>query len=327
MAARLVLFFLSMAAHTLASEDVLNLDDPCYPDPAACALNFVEKKHKAVLGVMTAKATNGSFLAAEQVLTPERSLLSLNMTVALDQTSTDAFLQAFSVIAVAELFDKTWFMALLCAMSFGPGLAFCASFAALVIHVLIAALMGIVFARLLRRSVLDFLAAGVMAILAVLYAWDWASADADGDAIADRAEDAKEDMRSIIKADQSDSGTEVVSTDSESNDEKVSFGIASRSFIRCFIGIFIAEWGDRTQLAMISLQSSQPVVPVCLGSVAAFFVLTLSAVAAATLLKGVKLSQRLVLAVSTVSFLLFAVVSAAQGYYELRQERSSKQLH
>merc|ERR1719330_1578221 len=61
---------------------------------------------------------------------------------------------------------------------------------------------------------------------------------------------------------------------------------------KSFMGVFIAEWGDRTQIAMIGQHASQPLVPVFLGSVLAFFFLTLSAVGAATLLSGQKIRER-----------------------------------
>merc|ERR1719387_207485 len=48
----------------------------------------------------------------------------------------------------------------------------------------------------------------------------------------------------------------------------------TRIFSQCFVAMFLAEWGDRTQIAMIGQHASQPLIPVCLGSLAAFFLLT-----------------------------------------------------
>ena len=52
------------------------------------------------------------------------------------------------------------------------------------------------------------------------------------------------------------------------------------------------------QVAMITLHSSAPWLPVCLGSLVAFLLLTFSAVVAATLVQHAKLSKRFVLGVS-----------------------------
>ena len=49
---------------------------------------------------------------------------------------------------------------------------------------------------------------------------------------------------------------------------------------------------------MITLHSSAPWLPVCLGSLVAFLLLTFSAVVAATLVQHAKLSERFVLGVS-----------------------------
>lgn len=76
----------------------------------------------------------------------------------------------------------------------------------------------------------------------------------------------------------------------------------------CF-AIFIAEWGDRTQVAMISLHSSLPVLPVCLGSLAAFVVLSASAALVAHLLQGRHLNERLINGVSAGSFFVFAALA------------------
>lgn len=132
---------------------------------------------------------------------------------------------------------------------------------------------------------------------------------------------------------------------------------------RVFVAVFVAEWGDRTQVgiasgwrgdgddmgavgrlelpsfhhvvpamgllvdygclsipslsfdqvAMITLHSSAPWLPVCLGSLVAFLLLTFSAVAAATLVQHAKLSERFVLAFSAASFFIFAGLAVHDG--------------
>jgi len=73
--------------------------------------------------------------------------------------------------------------------------------------------------------------------------------------------------------------------------------------------VFIAEWGDRTQIAMIGQHASQPLIPVFLGSAVAFILLTFSAVAAATLLAGRKISSRFIHGISAICFLVFALLA------------------
>lgn len=74
----------------------------------------------------------------------------------------------------------------------------------------------------------------------------------------------------------------------------------------------VGFWGT-SQVAMITLHSSAPWLPVCLGSLVAFLLLTFSAVAAATLVQHAKLSERFVLGVSAVSFFVFAALAVHDG--------------
>jgi len=201
------------------------------------------------------------------------------------------FLRSFVVVGMAEMFDKTWFVALLCAMNYGRKLAFIGSFAALAIHVLVAAVLGVCISMYFSVSSLCFASAGIFIVMACVYFYEYTQADAGDDVLEGRADEAKDELRTLEK---------------ESAWKEI--------LLRCFMAVFVAEWGDRTQVAMISLHASAPWVPVCLGSLLAFSALTWSAVAAATLLEGTKLSEKLVLGVSAVSFLVFALLSLRDGF-------------
>jgi len=203
--------------------------------------------------------------------------------------SREVLFRSFFVVAVAEMFDKTWFAALICAMTYGRQIVFVASFAALALHVLLAAALGVAISKFFSISTLCFTTAIVFGVLASLYFYEFLQAKSEDDAIAERSDEAKEAMST-------EQGT----------------GPWDR-FMRIFFSVFVAEWGDRTQVAMVTLHSSYPWVPVCLGSLVAFFVLTLSAVAAASLLKGTKLSEKLVLGLSAFSFLIFTLMSLRDG--------------
>merc|ERR1719504_627454 len=75
-----------------------------------------------------------------------------------------------------------------------------------------------------------------------------------------------------------------------------------QAFIKTLWLMFIAEWGDRTQIAMIGLHSSLPVMPVFYGSLLAFFVLSLSAVLIAAVVDQQKISERTVAGLVSLSF-------------------------
>uniref|UniRef100_A0A7S1REN9 GDT1 family protein n=1 Tax=Alexandrium catenella TaxID=2925 RepID=A0A7S1REN9_ALECA len=216
------------------------------------------------------------------------------------------FLKAFFVVSVAELFDKTWFVAVICALNFGARVAFWGAFGALSLHTLIAAMLGIFISRFFAVSVLHFITAGVFSILAGLYAYEWTKAEPRCNALEGRSVEAKDALSANASS-------------KEGSGENIDRW--KMNLTRCFMAVFVAEWGDRTQIAMISLHSSFPVLPVCLGSLAAFFVLTLTAVLVASLLEGQQLSERLVLGISAASFLFFALLSIVDGAHAMRAER------
>eukprot|EP00933_Yihiella_yeosuensis_P034980 TRINITY_DN2846_c2_g4_i1.p1 TRINITY_DN2846_c2_g4~~TRINITY_DN2846_c2_g4_i1.p1 ORF type:complete len:347 (-),score=65.84 TRINITY_DN2846_c2_g4_i1:258-1298(-) len=212
----------------------------------------------------------------------------------------DVFMRSFVVVAVAEMFDKTWFVALICAVQYGRTVSFCASFGALSLHVLLAAALGVCISTFFSISTLNFAAAAVFAVLAAVYTYDFMQATSDDDVVEGRGSEAKEAMakqRSVINR--------------------------QDMFVAVFLAVFIAEFGDRTQVAMVTLHSSYPWVPVCFGSLAAFLVLTVSAVMASTLLEGAKLSEKLVSGLSAASFFLFMLLSLKDGF----DARSSASLH
>jgi len=80
-----------------------------------------------------------------------------------------------------------------------------------------------------------------------------------------------------------------------------------------FTSTFIAEFGDRTQFAMISQHASQPLIPVCIGSVIAFFVLCCVAVACGACLSRLAISERNVALIGGISFFIFFLVSLHNG--------------
>lgn len=233
------------------------------------------------------------------------------------------FLRSLFMVGIAELFDKTWFMGLLLALKYTPATVFVGSFLSLFLHTILAAAFGYAFARLLKPYILNFLAAGLFLLFAILYSRDCWRADKDSDVIASGREEAAEDCD--LEPSKQDSCESIASAPEEGKvqAEAPAYGAAKapqkarRSrfakefsiFLKAFLAVFIAEWGDRTQIAMIGQHASQPLIPVFLGSVVAFFLLTLSAVGVAHVLTDQKLSERVVYAVSATCFFVFAALA------------------
>mmetsp|Transcript_27803 Transcript_27803/g.86550 ORF Transcript_27803/g.86550 Transcript_27803/m.86550 type:complete len:327 (+) Transcript_27803:96-1076(+) len=220
---------------------------------------------------------------------------------------THGFLKAFFVVSIAELFDKTWFMSLILALKMGWRMALAGGYTGLLLHCVLSALLGFGFSKLLKPSILHFITAGLFFLFTILYAKDWYYAEADSDLIASGREEAAEAMGDEPSG---ETTPETTNEDLKKPEEKKSKRAA---LAQAFLAVFIAEWGDRTQMAMIGLHSSLPVLPVFVGSALAFFLLTVSAVVVASFIAKAKLSERLVMGTASLSFLVFAILALLDG--------------
>jgi putative Ca2+/H+ antiporter (TMEM165/GDT1 family) len=224
----------------------------------------------------------------------------------------DAFSKALCVVGVAEIFDKTWFITVLLALKHGRRVALIAGFLALAVHTFVAAFLGIAVSKYLSGAVVDFATFALFAVLAILYTKDWYYADPDGDMIAQGREEAEE--AGITCDDMQYGGVATTLLDDKDLDAKKMKATSLPSAIPWgklyagFIAVFIAEWGDRTQIAMVGLHSSMPVVPVFVGSLVAFFFLCLSAVWVASVIEKHKISESMVFGLVAISFFFFALL-------------------
>ena len=82
--------------------------------------------------------------------------------------------------------------------------------------------------------------------------------------------------------------------------------------LESFIVTFLAEWGDRTQLATITLAAANNSIGVTLGAIAGHTICALIAVAGSKLIAG-RISERTITAVGGTLFLLFAAVAWWEG--------------
>jgi len=218
-------------------------------------------------------------------------------------SSLQVFCRSVALVGVAELFDKTWFMGLLLALRYRASTVFAGSVLALLLHTVLAAALGYAFARFFSPFWLNILAAAFFACFAVLYAKDCYMDDPQGDAVEEGRREAEEDVDLGDGTDGEASTTQKASLTGKAEPSECMV------FSKSFMVVFIAEWGDRTQIAMIGQHASQPLIPVFLGSAVAFVLLTFSAVAAATLLAGRRISSRLIHGTSAACFLVFALLA------------------
>jgi putative Ca2+/H+ antiporter (TMEM165/GDT1 family) len=238
----------------------------------------------------------------------------------------DIFLRSLVMVSVAELFDKTWFMGLILALRHDKRTVFCGSFTALFLHCIIAAGLGAAAAWAVPLSYLSWAAFSLFALFTLLYTRDFINADPDGDVIAAGREEAEEETASLL-AEEGKPGESIIgvheepplekwnlyeTTQPRNQHTKAGVPAATRPtavFLKCCLAVFIAEWGDRTQIAMVGQHASLPLLPVFLGSAVAFFLLSASAVMVASGVERMSLSERLVSGASALCFATFAALA------------------
>lgn len=233
----------------------------------------------------------------------------------------DVFFRCFIMVSAAEIFDKSWFIGLLLALRFNRMTVFSGAISALILHAAMAVALGFAFAKFIPKQVMCFLAAALFAVFAFLYLKDWYYAEPGKDAIAAGREEAANEC-DLSSADGDSDGAEdsengeAVNKDADSVDSEATTSKCSSEwlvFTKAFMAVFVAEWGDRTQFAIVGQALSQPAIPVFLGSGAAFALLTLTAVAAGALLSNWTCSETILFLISGIIFAIFAVLSLIEG--------------
>mmetsp|Transcript_150744 Transcript_150744/g.274350 ORF Transcript_150744/g.274350 Transcript_150744/m.274350 type:complete len:262 (+) Transcript_150744:89-874(+) len=221
--------------------------------------------------------------------------------------------QSLVLVGIAECFDKTWFIALFMALRHDRSIVFLGSILALLVHTVIAAGLGLAISRIFTPGTLNFMAAGLYAIFALLYTRDWYTTGDESDVFANGKEEAEEVVSIGNSAPQGYTGADA-RQQKKTNQCEV--------FMKCFAAVFVAEWGDRTQIAMVGQHASLPLVPVCVGSAVAFLLLTWSAVCVASLFDKLRMSEKSVRGISALSFAIFALIALHNGFQALHQNKA-----
>eukprot|EP00095_Tigriopus_kingsejongensis_P009660 maker-scaffold440_size170678-snap-gene-0.32 protein:Tk09660 transcript:maker-scaffold440_size170678-snap-gene-0.32-mRNA-1 annotation:"low quality protein: transmembrane protein 165-like" len=205
------------------------------------------------------------------------------------------FVESLSVILVSELGDKTFFIAAILAMTNNKLTVFLGAISALALMTVLSALLGWVVTSFIPRE-------------------QNPEAGEESD-----DPDEGEELQAIPSEDVSNPSDEtggepkvVKKKKKVQIQENSLFGKRCykifKLFLNCFTMTFLAEWGDRSQLATIVLASINDVSGVCVGGVLGHTFCTGLAVIAGALIAK-KISVRVVTLIGALVFLGFAVAS------------------
>ena len=197
-----------------------------------------------------------------------------------------AFTAALLLITISELGDKTFFIGMILAMRYSRRWVLAGVVTALVAMTLLSVLIGQAIAFLPPTyihyaEIILFLAFGTKLLIE---AWRMPAM-----ATSEVIEEAEETIEGSAK-------------NLQRNPQPL--GI----FFESFLLTFIAEWGDRTQIATIALAASNNVVGVILGAILGHTICALIAVMGGKWIAG-RISERAITAIGGVLFFVFAGVA------------------
>jgi len=215
------------------------------------------------------------------------------------------FIATLSVIVVSELGDKTFFIAAIMAMRHPRWTVFIGAITALALMHIMSAFFGYAI-TIIPRVFTYYLSSFLFAIFGLKMlrdGWKMSPNEAQEEYDEVQEELRKKDAESESTANDLETG-QATKNGSTSN---LLYTMLSRIFIQAFT-MFLAEWGDRSQLATIILAARENVSAVVIAGILGHAFCTGLAVLGGRLIAQ-RISVRTVTLIGGVVFLLFAVTA------------------
>lgn len=237
----------------------------------------------------------------------------------------DAFFSSFGLILVSEIGDETFIIAALMAMQHPRMTVFAGAFGALVIMTVLSTGLGIVLPSLISRQTVRKFACVLYTVFGLRLLWI-AYRTNPKEGVEDEIKDVEAQLsesQNLRKLKQRN--VDVEAADEEDVNEKLRKRYSVRQtveslfenvldpvFLEALILTFLAEWGDRSQLATIALATHYNAIGVTLGGVLGHCICTVGAVMGGKML-AMKISPRPVALFGGITFLACAYYAYAYG--------------
>ncbi|MBW4559456.1 MAG: TMEM165/GDT1 family protein [Trichormus sp. ATA11-4-KO1] len=202
-----------------------------------------------------------------------------------------AFTAGLLLITVSELGDKTFFIAVILAMRHSRRLVFTGVTLALAAMTILSVIFGKVVS-LLPKVYIHYAAIALFIIFGfkLLYEASQMPSSSCDTEVVDEAKEAVE------------------KADAQLPKQKTSLAI----LIEAFVLTFLAEWGDRTQIATIALAARYNAIGVAVGAVLGHAICTAIAVIGGRIIAG-RISERQLTLAGGCLFLIFGILAAVEG--------------
>lgn len=234
---------------------------------------------------------------------------------------TDGFLTSLSMILVSELGDKTFFIAAIMAMRHSRIVVFTGAFAALLVQTVLSTVIGNIMPMVVSRSWTQPVAAFLFLIFGIRLLWDakgmeW-NPSGPNEEMEEVLEELKEAKRKQREASLADPEEDALldpelgegRREGQPDTKKETQGWNTTIWIQAFTMTFIAEWGDRSQIATIVMAAAKDPYGVTAGGSLGHFFCTGLAVLGGKFL-ATRISEKTVSIVGGFLFLIFAAHSA-----------------
>ncbi|KAK9817581.1 hypothetical protein WJX74_002359 [Apatococcus lobatus] len=213
--------------------------------------------------------------------------------IELDHGFVQAFLKSFLMIMFTELGDETFIIAAIMAMRYPRLVVYAGAMAALASMTVISTALGFVLPGIFSRQLTHQLASVLYTVFGVRLLWiAWRSKPQ-----ASNQEEVEEVQAKL---------TEAETTPTRGQLRETLRHLFNPVFLEALILTFIAEWGDRSQIATITLAADYNPYGVTVGAVLGHCICTGTAVLGGQLI-AMKISQRTVAVCGGLLFLAFAV--------------------
>lgn len=196
----------------------------------------------------------------------------------------NGFIASLSLIVVSELGDKTFFIAAILAMKNSRIVVFIASMLALGIMTVLASALGVA-ANIIPKSYIHYLSVILFVVFGLRMlkeGYDMSANEAreELDAVQSSIEKREQPTAngSIRNYSSEDPETGIINTIPEiplkTKIKRRFLALVSLAFIQTFTMVFIAEWGDRSQISTLVLAARENFIAVTLGALLGHFLCT-----------------------------------------------------
>ena len=221
------------------------------------------------------------------------------------------FCKSLVVILVTEIGDKTFFIAAVLAMRHGRLVVYAGAMMALALMHVLSAFMGFALPSILPRSYTHVASALLFLYFGLRLLKDAYEMD---DGPSDELQEVEEELinkKEGVGAEE-DLLQQLEGGDIKNKNSSVSKTENFKVFTQAFTLTFLAEWGDRSQIATVALAASKNILGVIIGGLIGHAFCTGLAVLGGKMLAA-SISERTVSVIGGVLFLLFALHSFIMG--------------